>query len=87
STVEIGTCGPKSLLNHSEEVGQVKKEQNGNVVGLPQEFFVHPGQVGGATMKASALQSTDIVNTEATVRVLKKPNRAFGALLGLYDLI
>ncbi|KAF5198576.1 hypothetical protein FRX31_011837 [Thalictrum thalictroides] len=44
STVEIGTCGPKNLLNHSEEVGQV--------------------------------------NTEATVRVLKKPNRAFGALLG-----
>ncbi|PIA59839.1 hypothetical protein AQUCO_00400604v1 [Aquilegia coerulea] len=81
STVECGTCGPKSVLDLSDEVGQLKKEQNGNPVELSQEKFV-PGQVGAQAMKESDLQSTNTVNTEATVRVLKKPNRAFGALLG-----
>ncbi|KAF9591239.1 hypothetical protein IFM89_003190 [Coptis chinensis] len=66
STIENGRYGHNTLLVLSEEAGELNKVQNDHAVEVRKEMMVLTGRV----------------STEATVQVLKKPSRAFGALLG-----
>ncbi|KAF8398053.1 hypothetical protein HHK36_016979 [Tetracentron sinense] len=79
SSFECGRHGQGGSYEIADEAGNIKKEWNSHTPDLLKESFTDSGQMRATEMGMSHLSKPV---TEAAVQVLKKPSRAFGALLG-----
>ncbi|XP_043725821.1 protein RRP6-like 2 [Telopea speciosissima] len=73
-------CGNEGSFEQPGETGKIKNEQD-YVLELPKERSTFSAQMGDTNIEMGPKTSEKTV-TRATVQILKKPSRAFGALLG-----